>query len=65
LLLDQEGRRVALEVSGTDEESVEARMREKLMQVAKCTAGRTRAACVVRFLEPLTSAQECPQALLP
>jgi hypothetical protein len=65
LLLDQDGRKVALEVSGTDQESAEGRMCEKLLQVANCTAGETRAACVVRFLEPLTNAKECPPALFP
>jgi hypothetical protein len=64
LLMDKDGRKVALEVSGTDEESAEGRMREKLEQVAKCTAGQTRAACVVRFLDPLARAKELPSVLL-
>lgn len=58
LLVDRNGQKVALEVSGTDGESVEARIREKLAQVAKCEAGEMRAACVVRFLEPTTLARD-------
>lgn len=60
LLLDRDGRKVALEVSGTDDGNAEARIREKLAQVANCTAGLTRAACVVHFLEPRAIARECP-----
>ncbi|MDB5213400.1 MAG: hypothetical protein JWO86_1327 [Myxococcaceae bacterium] len=63
LLLDQQGQLVALEVSGTDHDDAAARMREKLVQVAKCVAGRTRAACVVRFEGPTTAIKDCPTSL--
>lgn len=48
-------KRVALEVSGTDDGDDSARMREKLVQVLRCRAGSRRAACVVRFVEPRCS----------
>jgi len=54
-------RLVALEVSGTDEGDSDARLSVKLAQVAQSRVARTRAACVVGFLEPriaLTIARE-------
>jgi hypothetical protein len=53
LLRETTSRRlVALEVSGTDEGDGDARLSAKLAQVARSTAARKRAACVVGFLEP-------------
>ncbi len=46
---------VSLEVSGTDEGDANARMTIKLAQVAMASAAEVRAACVVRFLEPLAA----------
>ena len=59
-----DGKVVALEVSGTDEGDHEARMRQKLLQVAKCVAGRTLAACVESFLQPSIAAKEVLSAFL-
>jgi len=56
LLRDADDRRIALEISGTDNSDVEVRLREKVAQVSKSKAagtGGTKAACVVRFEEPL------------
>jgi hypothetical protein len=63
-LLYDEARRVfvSLEVSGTDDGDAGARMAVKLAQVAMSTAGETRAACVVRFLEPLAALELLPEA---
>ena len=53
LLRETTSRRlVALEVSGTDEGDGDSRLSVKLAQVARSTAARKRAACVVGFLEP-------------
>lgn len=57
-------RLIALEVSGTDEGDGHARMAVKLAQVAESRAARTRAACVVGFLEPQAALEfvlETPQ----
>jgi hypothetical protein len=59
-----DGSVAALEISGTDEGDHEVRMRQKLLQVAKCVVGKTLAACVVSFLEPSISAREAPSVLL-
>jgi hypothetical protein len=60
LLTDAKGRRIALEVSGTDDGDARGRMREKLEQVAACVAAPRRVACVIKFLEPLGVVEQCP-----
>jgi hypothetical protein len=58
LLRDAEsGMLVALEVSGTDDGDVNKRSSEKLAQVSEAEAAPVRAACVVRFLEPMAVLQ--------
>ena len=64
LMTAPDGKVVALEVSGTDAGDHEARMRQKLLQVAKCVAGKTLAACVVSFLQPSIAAKEVLTAFL-
>jgi len=46
---------VSLEVSGTDDGDKDIRMAAKKAQVAMSQAASVRAACVVRFLEPLAA----------
>lgn len=51
LVADAQGERFAFEVSGTVNDSLTARVNEKLQQVSKCHEPQ-RAVCVVRFIEP-------------
>lgn len=52
---------VSFEVSGTDDGDTNARMTVKLAQVAMSPAAAVRAACVVRFLEPLAALELLPE----
>lgn len=58
LMISPSGENVALEVSGTDRDDAEGRMREKLQQVANCVAASTRMACVVRFESPSAAVEQ-------
>jgi Ni,Fe-hydrogenase III large subunit len=52
---------VALEVSGTDDGDATARMAVKLGQVTLSPTAEVRAACVVRFVEPLAALKLLPE----
>ena len=58
---DGTGVRMALEVSGTDEGPTEARLREKLRQVARASSAFKRVACVIRFTEPQALLAQVPE----
>jgi hypothetical protein len=62
-LLYDDARRtfLCLEISGTDDGDVEARLTVKLAQVAMSPAAGVRAACVVRFREPLIVLELLPE----
>jgi hypothetical protein len=63
LLADVDGKDVALEVSGTVEQDERSRLRDKLLQVAKCVEAPTCVACVVRFREPAAWLRMVPEVL--
>ena len=62
-LLYDDARRafVVLEVSGTDDGDPDARIAVKLAQVAMSPVADVRAACVVRFVEPLAALELLPE----
>ena len=52
VLVDANSAKVALEVSGMDQGDNGGRLRAKLVQASRATAGATRAACVVTLAAP-------------